>query len=104
MCAEGLDFNRFAGLQPYGWVLGSCGMTCHNSPNYSYSPYASAFGKGTRISVHLNMNERTCAFSINGTKYGNVSTWTNLPEHLYPVVSIVSPGKVRIQPYKKTNY
>ncbi|CAI2186447.1 16482_t:CDS:1 [Funneliformis geosporum] len=101
VCTEsGLDYNDFAGYQPHGWAFGSCGSVYNNNKE---SGYASSFGKGDRISVHLNMNEKTCAFSINGTKYGNVAAWTNLSDRLYPVVSITTPGRSRIQLYKKFN-
>src|SRR3954453_13445768 len=54
--------------------------------------------------VHLDMNKRTCAFTDNGTKYPEVSAWNNLPSKLYPVVSLCSSTRIRIQPYRKFNF
>ncbi|PKC17101.1 hypothetical protein RhiirA5_493284 [Rhizophagus irregularis] len=48
-----------------------------------------------------NMNKRTCAFTVNGTKYPEVPSWNNLPSKLYPVASLCYPGQFRIQPHKK---
>ena len=31
--------------------------------------YCPGFGDGAKITVHLNMNKRTLAFTVNGTKY-----------------------------------
>jgi hypothetical protein len=100
VCAsENLDYKRFAGNQPTGWVLGSNGY-CRNSCNDF--DYCSSFrGDGTKITVHLDMNKRTIAFTVNGTKYREVSEWNNLPSKLYPVVSLKYPGRIRIQPIKK---
>ncbi|CAG8598536.1 5884_t:CDS:1, partial [Acaulospora morrowiae] len=38
----------------------------------------------------------TVAFSVNGTRYPPVASWTNLPSKLYFVASIITPGKFRI--------
>jgi hypothetical protein len=101
VCAsENLDFEKFAGSQPAGWVLGSGGY-CRNSCNDFY--YCSPFHEnGAKITVHLDMNKRTCAFTVNGTKYREVSEWNNLPSKLYPVVSLQYPGRFRIQPHQKS--
>ena len=48
------------------------------------------------------MNKRTCAFTVDGTKYPEVSNWNNLPSKLYPVVSLNSSCRFRIQPHQKT--
>jgi hypothetical protein len=42
------------------------------------------------------MNKRTCAFTVNGTKYREIIEWNNLPSKLYPVVSLRYPGRFRI--------
>ncbi|CAG8719748.1 4861_t:CDS:1, partial [Acaulospora morrowiae] len=49
-----------------------------------------------KVIVHLNMNEKTIAFSVNGTRYPPVASWTNLPSKLYFVASTVTPGKFKI--------
>ena len=64
--SENFNYERFAGSQRTGWVLGSSGY-CYNSSNSLY--YCPPFKDGTKITVHLNMNKRTCAFTVNGVKY-----------------------------------
>src|SRR6266487_2289486 len=56
MCAsENFDYKTWAGAQNTGWVLGSCGYCCRNIR------YCPGFGDGAKITVHLDMNKRTCA-------------------------------------------
>ena len=43
------------------------------------------------------MIKRTYAFIIHGIKYYEVLEWNNLPSKLYPVVSLLPPGRFRIQ-------
>ncbi|CAB5189692.1 uncharacterized protein OCT59_000941 [Rhizophagus irregularis] len=97
--SENFNYEGFAGDQPNGWVLGSSGYCC-NSRNY-INNYCQPFGDGTKVTVHLDMNKRTCAFTVNGTKYPEVSAWNNLPSKLYPVASLFYPGRLRIQPHKE---
>jgi hypothetical protein len=100
VCAsENLDYERFAGYQPTGWVLCTNGACWNNSKGVN--SYCPAFGDGSKITVHLDMNKRTCAFTVNGTKYPEVSAWNNLPPRLYPVVSLYNSDCVRIQPHQK---
>ena len=47
------------------------------------------------------MNKRTLAFTVNGTKYPEVSGWNNLPSKLYPVVSLSAGTEIRIEPHQK---
>ncbi|UZN99729.1 uncharacterized protein OCT59_000996 [Rhizophagus irregularis] len=100
VCAsENFSYETFAGAQLTGWVLGSGGYFCNPKNSVYYCP---SFHKdGTRITVHLDMNKRTCAFTINGTKCREVSEWKNLASNLYPVVSLKYPGRFRIQPHRK---
>ncbi|CAB5205972.1 uncharacterized protein OCT59_021363 [Rhizophagus irregularis] len=93
--AVNVDYEKWAGVQANAWVLGSNG-SCYNNfiETIGYCP---PFGEGDIITVHLNMNERSCAFSINGRRYPPVSAWKNLPTKLYPVVSLFRPGQFRIQ-------
>ncbi|GBB90702.1 hypothetical protein RclHR1_17740002 [Rhizophagus clarus] len=100
VCAsENLDFERFAGSQSTGWVLGSGGGECRNSNKII--KYCLPFNEGATVTVHLDMNKRTCAFTVNGTRYREVSEWKDLPPKLYPVVSLCHPGRFRIQPHRK---
>jgi hypothetical protein len=78
--------------------LGSGGFCYNNSESEYYCP---SFEDGAKITVHLDMNKRTIAFTVNGTKYPNVKRWNNLPSKLYSVVSLRNPGRLRIQPYQK---
>ncbi|CAG8570585.1 794_t:CDS:1 [Acaulospora morrowiae] len=98
VCDERLDLSTHAGLQQYGWVLGSGGCYRHNSkssnqkiPNFTWD--------NVEIIVHLNMDNKTVAFSINGTKYPPNTSWTELPPNLYFVASLKYPGKFRILRY-----
>jgi hypothetical protein len=99
VCAsKNLNYEFCAGKQPTGWVLGTNGLYYNSNKESSYCP---VFGDGARITVHLDMNKRTCAFTVNGIKYKEVSEW-NLPSKLYPVVSIGYPAQLRIQPHQKS--
>ena len=94
MCAsENFNYEGWAGSQPTGWVLGSGGYCYSNNKGRYYCPSC------TKVTVHLDMYNKTIAFTVNGTKYPNVLEWNNLPSKLYPVVSIRYPGKFRIQPH-----
>src|SRR5207244_4517190 len=62
------------------WRLCSDGY-CFNIN--SAGDYCPPFGSGAKITVHLDMNKRSCAFTVNGTKYREVSEWNNLPSKLY---------------------
>ncbi|CAB5356692.1 unnamed protein product [Rhizophagus irregularis] len=97
--SENFDYESWTGKQSTSWILGSSG-NCYNSDNKSIG-YCPPFGDGTKITVHLNMIKRTCAFTVNGTKYPEVPEWNNLPSKLYPVVSLKFPGRLRIQSHQK---
>jgi len=100
VCAsENFDYGDVNEHQSTEWVLGSNGL-CYNSNNETR--YCSSFGDGTIITVHLDTNKGALAFTVNGIKYSEVSEWDNLPSKLYPVVSLCYPGRIRIQPYRKT--
>ncbi|GBB99057.1 hypothetical protein RclHR1_03400009 [Rhizophagus clarus] len=99
VCAlENYNHEIAAGLQLTGWVLGSDGC-CRHSGN-SIENYCPSFKEveETEVTVHLDMNRRTCAFTVNGIKYAEVPEWDNLPSRLYPVVSLCYPGLIQIQP------
>ncbi|CAI2173201.1 19410_t:CDS:1 [Funneliformis geosporum] len=91
---ENFRYEGFIGVQANGWVFGSNGQ-CYSNNNCI--TYGTTFGEGDVITVHLDMDNRTCAFSINGKKYPTVSTWTNLPSKVYPMASLRYPGRFRIR-------
>src|SRR6266498_1777594 len=96
--SENFDYEIWAASsQPTGWVIGSNGGYCNSRKWINNS--CPSFEDGTKITVHLDMNKRTCAFTVNGTKYPEVLEWNNLPSKLYPVVSLSYPGRFRIQPH-----
>ncbi|CAG8712097.1 17327_t:CDS:1, partial [Acaulospora morrowiae] len=95
ICGEGLDFSYFSGYQPHGWVWGSGGYYTHNSKSIT-DDVPAFIQDNVKIIVHLNMDSKTLAFSINGTKYPPVTSWTNFPSNLYFVASVNWPGKFRI--------
>jgi hypothetical protein len=98
VCAsENLDYERFAGNQLTGWVLGSEGYCRNYNKSIKYCP---SFEDGTTITIHLDMNKKTCAFTVDGIKYREISEW-NLPSKLYPVVSLYGNARYRIQSYRK---
>ncbi|GET03754.1 hypothetical protein GLOIN_2v1482360 [Rhizophagus clarus] len=99
VCAtENFNYMAWAGNQSTGWILGINGKCWNNS---NVLDYCSQFrNDNVKVTVHLNMNERTYAFSVDGTKYPVISEWNNLPSKLYPIVSLHSPGLLRIQPYQ----
>ncbi|PKY50528.1 hypothetical protein RhiirA4_406601 [Rhizophagus irregularis] len=104
VCTERRDkvnYSSYLGGTNYGWVLGSNGLLYHNNQlNQSYSKgYGVKFGKGDRVTVHLNMGSRSLAYSINGIRHGEA--WNTLPAELYPAVSLKKPAKVRIEMHKK---
>jgi hypothetical protein len=100
VCAsENFNYEIFAGIQATGWILGSFGC-CYNFGNWVKN-YCPSFGDGTKITVHLDMNKRTCSFTVNGIKYPAVSGWNNLLPKLYPMVSINRSGCFQIQPHRK---
>ncbi|RIA91580.1 hypothetical protein C1645_767218 [Glomus cerebriforme] len=93
-----VDYSTYLGRSNYGWVLGSNGSLYHNNQLYSKG-YGVKFGKGDRVTVHLNMGNRSLAYSINGVRYGEA--WNTLPAELYPAVSLKKSAKVRIEMHKK---
>jgi hypothetical protein len=82
------------------WMLGSDG-NCYNYPKYrrEREAYCLPFGDSAIITVHLDMNMKTCAFTVNGIRYPEVTWWDNLPSRLCPLVIISHPGRARIQPH-----
>ncbi|CAG8523609.1 2381_t:CDS:2 [Diversispora eburnea] len=83
-----VNYSTWLGGEEYGWVLGSNGYLAHCKVRFT---------KGTKITVHLNMENRTLSYSVNGINFGEA--FRDLPNEVYPAVSIKSPGKIRIQPH-----
>ncbi|CAB5188868.1 unnamed protein product [Rhizophagus irregularis] len=100
VCAsENFDYQAWAGNQSTGWVLCSNG-SCYNSGVWMRN-YCPTFAdcNNIKITVHLDMNRTTIAFTVSGIKYPEV--WYNLPAKLYPVVSLRYPGRFRIKSHRK---
>ncbi|CAG8604418.1 9594_t:CDS:2, partial [Acaulospora morrowiae] len=62
------------------WTLGSDGFCHHNDDSIKY--FSKEIVEGTKITVHVDMDKRTCAFSINGKKHSPVTSWTDFPSRL----------------------
>ncbi|GET02145.1 hypothetical protein GLOIN_2v1523309 [Rhizophagus clarus] len=92
--SEHHNFEAMSTAQTIIWVLSSTGY-CFNSGKGSN--YCQPFGDGAKVIVHLDMNKRTCAFTINGKKYPEVSGWNNLPSKLHPLVTLRYPGRYDIE-------
>ncbi|CAI2194250.1 19662_t:CDS:1, partial [Funneliformis geosporum] len=98
VCASGnLVYDNFIGnSSTVGWLLSTSGRIYHGKVNQDgYCP--SFAGDNSKVTVHLDMNKRTCSFTVNGVKYPEVEGWNDLPSKLYPVVSLKTPGRFRIQ-------
>ncbi|PKY38590.1 hypothetical protein RhiirA4_451598 [Rhizophagus irregularis] len=96
--SENFSYESWAGCQPTGWALGTCGYF-HNS-NKGLK-YCSQFqNNDVKVTVHLNMYKKTCAFSVNDTKYSEVLV-NSSSSKLYPVVSFCNSARIRIPPYRK---
>ncbi|CAG8475838.1 8711_t:CDS:1 [Ambispora gerdemannii] len=92
--AEGVNLAVFLGGQATGWVMGSSGSAYHGN---MATPYGSIFDKGSTVTVHLDMTNRTVAFSIDGVR--QPIAWTDIPSKVYPAVSLNAPGRFRIKPH-----
>ncbi len=96
ICGINEDFNKI-GQNFFGWVLGSDGYVYHNK---EWKWYDAKIKEGDKVTVHLDMKKRTCAFSINGDdRKPIVSEWKDIPSQVYPIVSL-SDGKLRMEPVK----
>jgi hypothetical protein len=78
----------------HGWVLGSDGYVYHEK-NYKW--YDARFKEGDKVTVHLDMKNKTCAFSINNKKKPSVSEWKNISSRVYPIVSLGHGSKLRVK-------
>ncbi|RGB37188.1 concanavalin A-like lectin/glucanase domain-containing protein [Rhizophagus diaphanus] len=94
-----LDYESFAGSQSNAWILGSSGDCRNGRDTFKYC--SSFAGNYQTVTVHLDMTQKTIAFTVKGERHSAVLQWNNLPSKLYPIVSICEPGRIRIQPHKK---
>jgi hypothetical protein len=65
ICAEKLDYEIIA---PTGLVLASSTVNCWKSKEW-ISYYCPSFEDRGIVTVHLDMNKRTLAFTVNSAKY-----------------------------------
>ncbi|EXX56694.1 hypothetical protein RirG_213820 [Rhizophagus irregularis DAOM 197198w] len=79
----------------HGWVLGSDGYAYHEK---KWKRCCAKFKEGNKITIHLDMKNKTCAFSINNNKKFVVSGWQNIPSQVYPIASLGHTSKLRIEP------
>jgi hypothetical protein len=90
--------NSWLGQHSYGWVLGSNGFICHHKKDKEpfKNKYGQKFNEKSRITVRLDMGKRTCSFTIDGNRYP--VAFNDLPDEIYPAVSLMLPGVARIEP------
>ena len=66
----------------------------YGDQSYHVTPYGTKFDKdGTRVTVHINMDTRSCSFEVDGINFG-MAFWS-LPAQVYPAVSMRYGGKVK---------
>lgn len=89
-------FRSWLGYKSYGWILCCTGDLHHDSMSFDdKAAYASEFGEGARINVRICMEKRTCEFKIDNQICG--VAWENIPDEVYPAVTMQFPGRVRIE-------
>ncbi|GBB88631.1 hypothetical protein RclHR1_01520016 [Rhizophagus clarus] len=94
ICDINEDLNKIH-QKYHGWVLGSDGYVYYKK---KWKRYDAKFKEGDKVTVHLDMKNRTCAFSINNNKKSIVSEWKNIPSQVYPIVSLECGSKLRMGP------
>ncbi|CAB5363511.1 uncharacterized protein OCT59_000766 [Rhizophagus irregularis] len=84
----------------FAWAIGSDGSyyNADSKTKEKTKNYCRPFGQGTKVIVHLDMNKRTCAFTVDNIRYPIISKWDNLPSKVYPLVFLNYPSRIRIQP------
>ncbi|RIA98909.1 hypothetical protein C1645_748422, partial [Glomus cerebriforme] len=80
----------------HGWVLGSDGYIYHKKDR---KWYGAELKEGDIVTVHLDMTEKSFAFSVNGDKYPIFSEWKITTSKVIPVVSLRQGSRLRIQPH-----
>ncbi|RGB33963.1 hypothetical protein C1646_761075 [Rhizophagus diaphanus] len=99
VCApENSNYEDYPKYRYAGWLIHYNGC-CYNFGN-CINNYCPRFGDGAKITVHLDVYEKTCAFTVNGTKTPKLSA-NNLASKFYPVVSIYNSGQIQIQSHNK---
>ncbi|KAG9297511.1 hypothetical protein G9A89_001451 [Geosiphon pyriformis] len=92
VCGADADCSRFLGLQPNCWLIGSNGSYFNNC--VVGRQFEVIFNKGDRVTIHLDIRQRTLAFSINEVRYPTI--FTDLVSELYPAVCLTMNGRVRL--------
>jgi hypothetical protein len=94
------DYKKFN--QEYnnnGWVLGTDCFIYYNN-NKNWRKYTSEkIKEGDKVTIHLNMTDKTCAFSVNNIRNDEITEWKNLPSEICPIVSLKQGSRLRIQPH-----
>lgn len=95
MVDASVDLALFPGSQPGGFLFGSGGFLRSKNPR---APQLDTYGvcwhrDRTVIDVHLDMDARTCSFSIDGTFLG--IAYTDLPPCVFPAASMSGGGAMR---------
>ncbi|RIA98957.1 hypothetical protein C1645_866174 [Glomus cerebriforme] len=82
----------------HGWVLGSDGYIYHEG---KWKWYDAKYKGGDKVTVHLDMKNKTCAFSINNIKKPIVPEWNNIPSQVRPIASLGHGSKLCIKAHMK---
>ncbi|GBB88629.1 hypothetical protein RclHR1_01520014 [Rhizophagus clarus] len=94
ICDTNVDLNK--NDQGYhGWVLGSDGYVYHEK---KHKWYDAKFKERDKVTVHLDMKNKTCAFSINNNNKKPVISEWDIPSQVYPIVSLGYGSKLRVEP------
>ncbi|PKK68137.1 hypothetical protein RhiirC2_551096 [Rhizophagus irregularis] len=101
ICDINEDLTKTTSDQRYhGWVLGSDGYVYYKN---EWKWYNAKFKEGDKVTVHLDMKNKTCAFSVNDIKKPIVSEWKKIPSHVYPIASLGVGSELRIEPHVNKN-
>jgi hypothetical protein len=115
---DSADLSKWLGNQRGAWVMGSNGCVSHAAPlcdcneiadncplsatekvfyldeSYHVMPYGDKWDDdGTHIAVHVDMDQRTLSFTVNGVDHG--LAFFGLSDAVYPAVSMRHPGRVK---------
>ncbi|CAB5189685.1 unnamed protein product [Rhizophagus irregularis] len=67
--SENLNYEAYPGYQFAGWIIDYNGC-CYSFGNCIHN-YCPRFGDGAKITVHLDANEKTCAFKLMAQRLQN---------------------------------